>query len=130
MTPVERSAANILRALVEFIPGGAPHHPGARQLRRLRQGRRWVEQQIATLGMIGERDQGGARRSSSTRSSWTDIFDLGGVWERAKRIFTEPIDRLISLRRAGSSPASSSFIKDAILLPLAELAEGTRGYDC
>ena len=28
--------------------------------------------------------------------SWTDIFHLGDVWDRAKRIFTDPIDRLIS----------------------------------
>ena len=40
MSRVERSAANVLRAVVELIPGGGADHPGARQLRRLRAGRR------------------------------------------------------------------------------------------
>ncbi len=39
MQGVERSPANILRAVVELIPGGGPHHQGPRQIRRLRQGR-------------------------------------------------------------------------------------------
>ena len=60
--------------------------------------------------------------------SWKDIFDLGGVWDRAKRIFTEPIDRLIAFVK-GLATDILKFIKDAILLPLAKLAQGTRGWD-
>ena len=36
-----------------------------------------------------------ARCSFLDSLGWRDIFHLGGVWDRAKRIFTEPIDRLI-----------------------------------
>ena len=60
--------------------------------------------------------------------SWTDVFHLGDVWERAKHIFTEPIDRLIAFGK-GLVEGILKFIKDAILLPLAKLAEGTRGWD-
>ena len=40
MSPVDRSAANVMRAIIEFLPGGAHHHPGAGQRRGVRQGRR------------------------------------------------------------------------------------------
>ena len=43
---------------------------------------------------------------------WRDIFDLGGVWNRAVRIFTEPIDRLISLARSLVGGVIR-FVKDA-----------------
>src|SRR6185295_18854869 len=57
-----------------------------------------------------------------------DIFDLGGVWDRAKRIFTEPIGRLISF--AGSVVVELlKMVKDAVLKPLAAMAQGTSGYD-
>ena len=63
---------------------------------------------------------------SSDSLGWRDIFDLGGVWDRAKRIFTEPITRIIDFGK-GLVAGIIGFIKDAILRPLAGLAEGTRG---
>ena len=60
--------------------------------------------------------------------SWTDIFDLGDVWDRAKRIFTDPIGRLISFG-VGVVSELLDLVKQAILRPLAALAEGTAGYD-
>src|SRR5262249_21563815 len=47
---------------------------------------------------------------------------------RAKRIFTEPIDRIINFGK-GLITGIIKFIKEAILRPLAKLAEGTAGYD-
>ena len=57
-------------------------------------------------GALGRGADRGARHDRRRRSSdgartfidslsWRDIFHLGDVWDRAKRIFTEPIDRLI-----------------------------------
>src|SRR5262245_6991412 len=60
--------------------------------------------------------------------SWTDIVNLGGVWDRAQRIFTEPIDRIRSFGR-GLVNGIIQFVKDAILMPLARLASTTRGWD-
>jgi hypothetical protein len=57
-----------------------------------------------------------------------DIFDLGGVWDRAKRIFTDPIDRLIQLAKNVVN-GIIDLVKDAILRPLAALAAETRGWD-
>ena len=80
-----------------------------------------------TLGLVGS-----AIKQAITQFldslSWRDIFDLGGVWNRAKRIFTEPIDRIINFAK-GLITGILKFVKDAILKPLASLAQGTRGYD-
>jgi hypothetical protein len=127
MSRVERSAANILRAVIEMIPGGALITQAMENNGVFDRVGAWVEQQIRTLGMTGRLIRDGIDRFLDSLS-WTDIFDLGGVWDRAKRIFTEPIDRIISFI-GGLVSGIIGFIKDAILRPLARLAEGTRGYD-
>jgi len=127
MSSVDRSAANILRAIVEFIPGGGLITKALDNHGVFEKVGTWVEQQIKSLGMIGS-----AIKQAITQFvdslSWKDIFDLGGVWERAKRIFTNPIDRLIDFGK-GLITGILKFIKDAILKPLAALAQGTQGYD-
>lgn len=127
MSRVDRSAANILRAIVEFIPGGNLVTQALDNHGVFDKVGNWVEQQIRSLGMTGA-----AIKQAVTdfldSLSWRDIFDLGGVWQRAKRIFTEPIDQIISFAK-GLITGIIQFIKDAILRPLARLAEGTQGYD-
>lgn len=127
MSRVERSAANILRAVIEIIPGGALITQALDNHGVFDRVGTWVEQQIRTLGMTGSLIRDAIDRFLDSLS-WTDIFDLGGVWDRAKRIFTEPIDRIFSFV-GGLVSGIIGFIKDAILRPLARLAEGTRGYD-
>ena len=127
MSRVERSAANILRAVIEMIPGGSLITQALANNGVFERAGAWVEQQIRTLGMTGSLIRDAIDRFLDSLS-WTDIFDLGGVWDRAKRIFTEPIDRIISFV-GGLVSGLIGLIKDAILRPLARLAEGTRGYD-
>ena len=57
-----------------------------------------------------------------------DLLDLGGLWDRAQRIFTDPIDQLINFAK-GLITGIIQFVKDAILIPIAKLAEGTPSYD-
>jgi hypothetical protein len=127
MSPVDRSAANVLRALIELIPGGAIITQAPQNSGVFEKAGAWVSDQIATLKMTGQ-----ALKQAMTdflgSLSWSDVFHLGDVWERAKRIFTEPIDRLIAFGK-GLIEGILKFIKDAILLPLAKLAEGTKGWD-
>ena len=127
MSRVDRSAANVLRAVVELIPGGALITQALDAYQVFDKVGAWVDQQIRSLGLTGgmikeaiDRFLGGL--------GWRDIFDLGGVWDRAKRIFTEPITRLIDF---GKSLVSGiiTFVKDAILRPLAGLASKTAGWD-
>jgi len=127
MSRVERSAANIFRAVVEFIPGGVLITRALDNYGIFDRVGSWVEQQIRALGMVGSSIREAVMRFLNTLS-WRDIFDLGGVWNRARRIFTEPINRIISFVR-GLAAGILRFIRDAILRPLAGLARGTRGYD-
>ncbi|BAY09891.1 eCIS core domain-containing protein [Calothrix sp. NIES-2098] len=127
MSSVDRSAANILRAIVEFIPGGGLITRALDNYGVFEKVGNWVEQQIKSLGLVGSAFKQAINEFIDSLS-WTDIFDLGGVWQRAKRIFTDPIDQLISFAK-GLITGILKFIKDAILKPLAGLAQGTRGYD-
>ena len=127
MEHVERSPANVLRAVVEFIPGGAQITQALDKYGVFDKVGNWVSEQIETLGMIG---------SSIKKSlmdfldslSWTDIFHLGDVWDRAKRIFTDPIDRIKKFV-VGLVEGIWKFVREAILKPIAKLAEGTAGWD-
>lgn len=127
MRSVDRNAANLLRALIQVMPGGAFITQALDNHGVINKAAAWVEQKIATLGDIGGEIVSGLKRFMDSLS-WTDIFDLGGVWERAKAIFTAPISHLISF---GASLALEilKMVKDAILKPLAALAKGTSGYD-
>ena len=126
MSSVDRSAANIMRAIVEFLPGGHLITQALDQYGVFDKVGAWVDQQIKTLGMTGAMFR---KAISDFLDSlhWRDIFHLGDVWERAKRIFTDPISRLIDF---GKSLVAGiiKFVKDAILMPLARLAERTRGW--
>jgi hypothetical protein len=127
MSAVDRSAPNILRAIVEFLPGGGLITKALDNYGVFEKVGNWVEQQIKTLGLVGSSIKQ-AISAFLDSLSWSDIFDLGGVWTRAKRIFTEPIDRIISFGK-GLITGIIKFVKDAILKPLAALAQGTKGYD-
>jgi hypothetical protein len=126
MEHVERSPANVLRAVVEFIPGGHLITQALEKYGVFDKVGGWVSEQIDTLGMIG---------SSIKKSlmdfldslSWTDIFHLGDVWDRAKRIFTDPIDRIKNFV-VGLLEGIWKFVREAILKPIAKLAEGTSGW--
>lgn len=127
MSRVDRSAANILRAIVEFLPGGAIITTVLDRYGIFERAGSFVSRQLNSLAITGA----SIKRSLNAfldRLSWTDIFDLAGVWERAKRLFTEPISRIINFAR-GIFTALLKMIKDAILMPLAQWASSTRGWD-
>lgn len=127
MRSADRSAANILRGLIELMPGGSLITQALDNHGVINKAATWVEGKLKQLGDIGA----GLKQALDDfldSLSWTDIFDLGGVWERAKRIFTEPISRLIDFA-VSTAVELLKMIKDAILKPLAAMAQGTRGYD-
>jgi hypothetical protein len=127
MSPVARTAANVLRAVIEFLPGGGLMTQALENSGIFDKVGGWVDQQLKTLGMVG----GSIKQALMTfldSLSWTDIFHLGDVWARAKRIFTEPIDRIINFAK-GLVNDIITFIKDAILMPIARLAATTPAWD-
>ena len=123
---VDRSPGNILRAVIEFIPFGGLVTQALDNYGIFDKIGNWVAQQIKSLGMVG---------SSFVQAISDFIHSLGvsdfahpgDTWERAKAIFTGPIDQLINFAK-GLLDGIVEFIKDAILKPLAALAEGTPGW--
>jgi hypothetical protein len=127
MRPVERSAANLFRAIIGFIPGGNLIFLALQRHGILDWVGAWLQQQLNSLGMAALSLRAALDRFLNSLS-WTDVFHLEDVWNRARRIFTEPIDRIVSFL-GGVVSDILRFIRDAILRPVARLAEGTRGYD-
>jgi len=126
MSPVARSAANILRALIEFLPGGGLITQALDSSGVFEKAGAFVEKQIAALGMAGSAIKAAVTAFISSLGL-SDLANLGGVWERAKKIFTDPIDRIKSFG-IGLVTGIVQIVKDAILKPIAKLAEGTNGY--
>ncbi|HUD27874.1 MAG TPA: DUF4157 domain-containing protein [Novosphingobium sp.] len=122
MSKVERSGANILRALIEFIPGGGLIVDALNNHGIFEKGGKFIEDQFRSLGMVGSafRD---ALMEFIDSLGWSDIFHLGDVWDRAKRIFTDPVDKLISFGK-GLVIGIARIVKDAILKPLGRYAAG------
>lgn len=127
MAPVPRTPANIFRALIEFIPGGGLVTKALDNYGIFDKIATWVDQQVSSLGVTAGMFID-AIKEFIAGLHLGDVFNLGDVWERAKRIFTGPIDKLINFAK-GLITGIIKFIKDAILMPLAKLAEGTRGWD-
>jgi hypothetical protein len=128
MSSVDRSAANILRALVEFMPGGFLIVEALDNHGVFDKAGAFVETQIDSLGMTGSSIKAAVTEFIAGLDLPGDILRPGTTWERAKRIFTAPIDQIISFA-SGLVDAIIQLIKDAILKPIAKLAEGTEGYN-
>lgn len=127
MRAVDRSAGNLLRAVVELMPGGALITQALDNHGIIDRVAGWVQQQLASLGMVGSSIRQAINRFLDSLG-WRDIFRLGDVWDRARRIVTEPIARIRSF--VGNLVSGIlQFIRDAVLRPLAQLASRTRGWD-
>ncbi|GAA5216495.1 DUF4157 domain-containing protein [Corallincola platygyrae] len=127
MSRVVRSPANILRAIVEFLPGGGLITQALDNHGVFERVGNWISQQLNSLSITGTAIRNAINRFLDSLS-WRDIFDLSGVWQRARRIFTEPITRIINFARSLMS-GILRFIKEAVLMPLARMAAQTRGWN-
>jgi hypothetical protein len=120
MSTVSRSGANILRALIEFIPGGGLIVQALENHGIFEKGGKFIEEQFAALANLG-----GAIRDALMEFidslGWRDIFRLGSLWGRAKRIFTDPVEKAISFGKNLVS-GIAEIVKDAIIKPLGRWA--------
>lgn len=127
MSRVDSSPANIMRALIEFIPGGALVTEALDNHGIFDKVANWAEDQIKTLGLVASSiKQAIITFAKSVKLS--DLLHLENKWEEAKRIFTEPIERIKNFAK-GLITDIIKFIKDAILMPLAALASQTPFWD-
>jgi hypothetical protein len=127
MSRVERSAANILRALIELIPGGGLITQALDGLGIFEKAGAWVDKELSTLGLSAGMFKQALDKFLDSLG-WRDIFHLGDVWDRAKRIFTDPIDKLITFGK-NMVVGFLKLLRDVALKPLAKVAQGTSGYD-
>lgn len=131
MQPVERSAANILRAIVEFIPGGLLIVRALETHGAFDRAGAFVERQIVALGLSAQA-VGQAITVFVDSLSWKEraeaLIGIGDAWERGKRILLAPIER-VKARARTIADTVLDFVKDAILRPLAGLAARTPGWD-
>jgi hypothetical protein len=126
MQHVERSAANVLRAVVEFLPGGTLITDALDKYGVFDKVGNWISGKIDELGMVGSAIKN-ALMDFLDSLSWRDIFHLGDVWDRAKKIFTDPIDKILSFVK-GLIEDIWKFVREAILKPISKLAEGTSAW--
>ncbi len=127
MNRVDRNAANILRAVIEFLPGGGLITQALDNHGIFERISSWVAQRFNSIAMTGAAIRQALNRFLDSLG-WRDIFNLSSVWQRAKQIFIAPINRLITFGRS-LYRGIIQFIKEAILQPLARLISRTRGYD-
>ncbi|SKA36529.1 protein of unknown function [Chitinophaga eiseniae] len=124
----DRSAANILRAIVEFLPGGHLITEALDKYNVFEKAGSWVEQQLKRFsGLMGE--------VKSAVSQFMDDLDFLDIilhpvrtWERAVAIFTKPVNDIIDFIKS-IFQAIMQFIRDAVLKPLGELAAKAPGFD-
>ncbi|MFV0436025.1 MAG: DUF4157 domain-containing protein [Desulfopila sp.] len=129
MSAVDRSAANILRALIEFMPGGAFITTALDNHGVFNKVATWIEGKIKALGMVGQMFKNALKQFLKSRSL-SDLlpWNWGRVWSEAKTIFTAPIGRLFAFAK-GVVADILRLVKEAIQRPLVALAQGTRGYE-
>jgi hypothetical protein len=123
---VDRSPANVFRALVRFVPGGDLIVRALDTYNVFDKIANWFSQQVDSLGMVGSTFKQAVYDYADSLGPGA-LLDLGGAWDRAVRIFTTPWEQVKSFV-GGLASDILTLIKDAVLVPLGKLAEGTQAY--
>ena len=121
---VDRSPANLIRAVITLMPGGALIVQALDRYGIIDKVGGWISAQIDTLKLAGAAIAGAFTAALKS----IDLTDPSGSWERVKRIFTEPIDRIKQFIH-GLVDGVIQFVRDAVLRPLVGLAAKTKGWD-
>lgn len=123
---VDRSAANLLRAAIDLMPGGALIRQALDSYGVFQRAGNFVEAQFAALRGLGTSIRDSVTQFLSSFSVG-DLLDLPGLWERAKALVMGPIEQ-VKLFIGGLVDGIVTIVKDAILRPLGAFAQTTRGY--
>jgi len=126
MAAVAPTPANILRAAIEFIPGGGLVTQALDNSGVFEKVANWAAQQLKALAALGGSIIQ-ALKAFIKSLGVTDFARPGATWDRAKSIFTGPVQQVKSTV-AGWITDIIKFVKEAILKPIGKLAEGTPAY--
>ena len=116
--PVPRNAVNLIKGVMGLWPGGSMIFEALQNHGIIDKVGAWLDAQLEALKPI----VAGIRKALDqfiATLGLGDLVNLGGAWDRAKRIFSEPIDRAVQFVE-GTGDSVLGFIRDAILLPIAE----------
>lgn len=123
---LDRSIVNLLRGFIGLIPGGELLWQVLQRYGVIATLGAWVQQAVDALGISFDSVRGAFMRFVDTLGA-LDVFDPGGVWDRARAIFgpivariTAFVDRLITQAVAA--------VKAALMPPLSEFCRQIPGY--
>ncbi|WP_394216241.1 DUF4157 domain-containing protein [Brachybacterium vulturis] len=123
---VERSGANLLRALVELVPFGTEITQTLDAHGVFESAAGWIEEQLGSLLDLGERLVAALDRFLDSLGL-SDILDLGDVWDRGKDLVLGAADAVIDVC-VDVAVGIFELVKAVILPPVAAWAAQTRGY--
>jgi Domain of unknown function (DUF4157) len=126
--PVPATTANILRAFIELIPGGALITTALDKYGVFDKAGAWIDGQLKALGLSGAAFTKDVARILD-RIDWLHPIDSAArLWVEAEALLSGAA-RKISTLASNAFDAVVGFIRDAVLMPLANLAKDTRGWD-
>jgi hypothetical protein len=128
MSTVDRTPANVLRGLIELVPGGGLIRRALDNHGIIDKAAGWFMTQIATLAKLGGQVKDALVNFINSIGADDILLSPFKTWERAKKLFTGPIDEAKAFI-VGLANGFIELIKDAILRPLGGLAQGLPGYD-
>jgi outer membrane biosynthesis protein TonB len=121
---VERNAVNLTRGLMGLVPGGDLIFKALQDNGILDKAFAWLNQQIGQLNITWDSIKELFSRAWK-EVSITDGFD--GAFEKIKRIFGPPYERVKNFVISIGKKVIE-FIKEAILKPVGQFAQGLPGY--
>jgi hypothetical protein len=124
----DRSAANILRAIVEFLPGGKVITDALQKYGVFEKAGSWIEGKLKRFENLLETVKLAVSKFMKDLDFIDVILHPVRTWEKAVNIFKNPVDQIISFI-GGIFQDIFQFIRDAVLMPLAALAQGKPGFD-
>ncbi len=124
--PVERSAVNLVHAFLKLVPNGEEIFQELQRTRAIERTVRWFEEEVATLDLSWNTIKGLFRQAWDALSV-TDLLHPSTAWEKIKRIFLPPANRLINFALAVGGRIVQ-FIKQVVLGKLSEWARRVPGY--
>jgi hypothetical protein len=128
MSTVDRTPANVLRGLIELVPGGGLITRALDNHGIIDKAAAWFMTQIAGLSNLGGQVRDAIVNFINTVPKSDIVLSPFKTWERAKKLFSGPIESAKSTIK-GLASGFIELIKDAILRPLGGLAQGLPGYD-
>lgn len=113
--PVERNAVNLIRALLGLIPGGGAMFRNLQRAGVIERAYEWVLGELARLNLSWAAIRAAIDRFLSTLGPG-DLLNLGGVFRRARVIFTPILSRVLSFAASAGRKILEFIFEGALAL--------------